>query len=71
MTKDQTKRKIIKDFELMKSFELSAKDLYAKIASDPRVKDQGVKNAFNKLSQDEQRHAGLVQEIIDLVNGAL
>jgi len=55
----------------MKSFELSARDLYAKIASDPRVKEQAVKDIFNNISQDEQRHAGLVQEIIDLVNRAL
>lgn len=71
MAKNQTKQEVIRDFELMKSFELSARDLYAKIASDPRVKEQAVKDVFNKISQDEQRHAGIVQEIMDLVNRAL
>ncbi len=55
----------------MKSFELSARDLYAKIAADAGVGPQKIKTAFASLAADEQRHADLVQEIINLVNDAM
>jgi len=55
----------------MRSFELSARDLYREIAGDPRVREQKVRDVFVRMADDEQRHAELVQEIIDLVNEAL
>lgn len=55
----------------MKSFELSARDLYREIAGDPRVRDQRIRDVFARLADEEQRHAELVQEIIDLINDAL
>ncbi len=55
----------------MKSFELSARDLYTKIAADPPVGPQKIKTAFASLAADEQRHADLVQEIINIVTNAL
>jgi rubrerythrin len=66
-----TKSAIIREFETMKSFELSARDLYTQIAADPTVAPQQVKTAFASLAADEQRHADLVQEIINLVTNAL
>ncbi len=55
----------------MKSFELSARDLYTKIAADPHAGPQKIKTAFASLAADEQRHADLVQEIINIVTDAL
>ncbi len=55
----------------MKSFELSARDLYTKIAADPHVGPQKITTAFASLAADEQRHADLVQEIIHIVTNAL
>ncbi len=70
-TNSQPKDNILREFETMKSFELSARDLYAQIAADSRVGQQKIKTAFASLAADEQRHADLVQEIIDLINDAL
>ena len=70
-TNRRMKADIIREFETMKSFELSARDLYAKIAADAGVGPQKIKTAFASLAADEQRHADLVQEIINLVNDAI
>jgi rubrerythrin len=67
----QTKDHVLREFETMKSFELSARDLYSRISANPNVAPQKIKTAFASLAADEQRHADLVQEIIDLVNHAL
>ena len=61
---------IVSEFETMKSFELSARDLYTQIANDPRVDQEKIRNAFAKLAEDEHRHAGLVQEILRLLDAA-
>jgi rubrerythrin len=71
MTQNQDKKKIIRDLEVMKGYELSAKDFYTRVYSDPNVEEQQVKEAFKSIAEDEQRHAEAVQEIIDLVNNAL
>lgn len=65
------KTKIVCEFETMKSFELSARDLYREIAGDPRVQEPKIKDAFRRLAEDEHRHAELVQEIIDLIDKTL
>ena len=70
-TNNQGKDSIIQEFETMKSFELSAHDLYARIAADASIDPQKVKTAFASLAADEQRHADLVQEIINIVTNAL
>lgn len=70
-TSRRAKGDILREFETMKSFELSARDLYAKIATDPHVGSQKIKAAFASLAADEQRHADLVQEIINIVTNAL
>ena len=71
MTQNPDKKKIIRDLEVMKGFELSAKDFYTRIYSDPQVKEQPIINAFESIAEDELRHAEIVQEIIDLVNNTL
>jgi rubrerythrin len=70
-TTNPSKDSIIHEFETMKFFELSARDLYAQIAAKPEIKPEKIRTAFNSLAADEQRHADLVQEIIDIVTHAL
>jgi len=67
----QDKAKIVSEFETMKSFELSARDLYREIAGDSRVTEPRIRDAFRRLAEDEHRHAELVQEIIDLIDKGL
>ncbi|MDH4240225.1 MAG: hypothetical protein OEW48_11745 [Phycisphaerae bacterium] len=69
--KQQDKDKIIGEFETMKSFEASARDLYVRISSDPGVEDERIKNTFKIIAKDEQRHAEIVQKIINIVSNAL
>lgn len=64
---EQNKKKIIREFQMMKGFELSAKDLYIKIATSPDVREQQIKDTFATIAEDEQRHADIVQKIIDIV----
>jgi rubrerythrin len=68
---DYDRSKIVSEFEMMKSFELSAHNLYTQIARDPRIRAPRLKDAFLRLAKDEQRHAEIVQEIIDLIEQAL
>ena len=68
--KQQDKDKIISEFEMMKSFEESARDLYVRISADPGVEDERIKNTFRIIAKDEQKHAELVQKIIDIVNAS-
>lgn len=68
---NRIKEKIISEFEMMKDFELSTKDLYIKICGSPDVKDQNVKDTFAKIAEDEQRHADIVQKIINIATNAL
>jgi rubrerythrin len=70
-TREQNREKIISEFEMMKGFELTARDLYVKIASSPDVKEQNIKDIFAKIAEDEQRHAELVQKIINIAMNAL
>lgn len=67
---DQNKEKIISEFEMMKDFELSVKGLYIKIADSDDV-EQETRDIFAKMAEDEQRHADLVQEIINIATNAL
>jgi hypothetical protein len=68
---NQSKEKIISEFEMMKEFELSTRDLYIKIVNSPDVKDQNIKDIFVKIADDEQRHSELVGKIIDIATNAL
>jgi rubrerythrin len=69
--KQQDKDKIIGEFETMKAIEASARDLYIRISSDPRVEDESIKDTFKKIAKEEQQHVELVQKIIDIVNISL
>jgi rubrerythrin len=65
---NRDKKKIIRELELMEGFELSARDFYTRISSDPQLGDEQLREAFRNMADAEQRHAEIVQEIIDLVN---
>ena len=67
---NRVKRKIVRELELMEGFELSARDFYTRISSDPQLGDEQLREAFKNMAEAEQRHAEIVQEIIDLVNDA-
>jgi rubrerythrin len=69
--RNQNKEKIISEFEMMKDFELSVKDLYIKIINSPDVKEQKIKDTFTKIADDEQRHADIVQKIINIASNTL
>jgi len=64
------KEKIISEFKTMKEMELSARDLYTKIASSPDAPQQ-LKIAFAILAQDENEHADIVQKIINIATNTL
>lgn len=66
----QDKRKIIRELELMEGFELSARDFYSRISSDPQLGDEQLRETFKNMAEAEQRHAEIVQEIINLVNNS-
>ncbi len=66
-----SKEKILAEFETMKSLELSARDLYARIAVDPTVRQKKVKDTFAALAREELQHAEAVQEIIDIIRASL
>ncbi len=73
MTKirNRNKEKIISEFEMMKDFELTVRDLYVRIVNSPDVKDQKIKDTFVKIAADEQRHSEIVQKIINITANAL
>ena len=68
---ERNKKKLIGEFEMMRDFELTAKDLYIKIASSPDVEQQQIKDTFAKIAEDEQRHADIVQKIINIITNTL
>ncbi|OHB82180.1 MAG: hypothetical protein A2Z38_06880 [Planctomycetes bacterium RBG_19FT_COMBO_48_8] len=67
---NQDKRKIVRELELMEGFELSARDFYTRISSDPQIGDEQLRETFKNMAEAEQRHAEIVQEIINLVNNS-
>jgi len=65
------KEKFIREFEFMKDFEKWTGDFYRQTASNPQIKDQGVREAFLRIAGDEDRHAEIVQRIVNLINNNL
>lgn len=65
--RNRDKNKIIREFELMEAFELSARDFYIRISSEPQLGAPPLREAFSNMAKAEQRHAEIVREIIGLV----
>jgi len=68
---ERAKKRIINDFETMKSFEESAHNTYAKIASDPRLLEQYHMDILNHIARDEQKHTKILQQMIELIKNEL
>jgi rubrerythrin len=71
MTQDTTKRQIIAEFTSMKGLEECAYELYSKVSCDPQIADEKVRKVFEEIAEDEKRHIGLVQKVIDIATDRL
>jgi len=71
MTKSSTKRRIIAEFAAMKDLEELAYELYSNVSSDRQIADESIRRAFAEIAEDEKRHIGLVQKIIDIAASRL
>lgn len=71
MIEKRTKEKLIKEFRLMQNFEISARDLYLKIAADPLVQNKEVRDEFRNIARDEHKHIKIVETIIELIEKSL
>jgi rubrerythrin len=69
--RNRNKEKILSEFEMMKDFELTVRDLYVRMVNSPDVKDQKIKDIFVEIAADEQRHADIVQKIINIATNTL
>ena len=58
MSNDMNKQNLIEAFDMAKSIELSAAELYEQIAAAPDIQEQNIKTTFKNLAQDEHHHAG-------------
>jgi len=65
------KAKFVREFEFMKDFESWTGDFYRQTADNPQIGDENVRTAFLRIAEDEDRHAEIVQKIINLINGNL
>ncbi len=71
MLNNEKKDKLISEFTIMKELEESAGDFYLKVAGDERVIDENIKEIFREIAKDEERHAEIVQKIIDITKNNL
>jgi len=69
-TDKHNKEEIISEFKTMKEMELSARDLYTKIASTPDAPQQ-LKIVFAMMAKEENIHADIVQKIINIATNTL
>ena len=70
-TYNSEKEKLIEQFEYLKNFEKWTGDFYRQVFYNPRVESQEVKNVFSRIALDEDRHAEIVQKIINIINNNL
>lgn len=64
----KNREKLLRYFQQMKELEESARDYYLKVSRDPLLKDQEIKNVFKIISEEEQKHANIMEKIINLIN---
>lgn len=64
---NEDKEKLLQYFEEMKGLEESTRDYYKKISLDPDVDNQEVKDTFERISNDEQDHANLIGEVLNII----
>jgi len=71
MPESKSKKDLIDEFEMMKSTEESARDLYRQICEDSRVQQPRVKKVLSRIAEDEQRHIELVEKIVTIIKNTL
>ena len=64
---NEDKEKLLQYFEEMKGLEESTRDYYTKISLDPSVDNQEVKDTFERIAKDEQKHADLIGEVLNII----
>jgi len=67
----EEKEKLLQYFQEMKGLEESTRDYYIEISLDPHVEDQSVKDTFERIAKDEQRHADGIGKIITIIGNTL
>lgn len=65
------KERFIKEFKLMKEFEKWAGGFYRQVTLNPQIKDEEVKKVFEETAEDENRHAFIIQKLINLITNNL
>jgi rubrerythrin len=63
----EEREKLVQYFEEMKGLEESTRDYYIKVSLDPSVDSQEVKDTFERISKDEQRHADIIEKVLNLI----
>jgi rubrerythrin len=65
------KQKVLSEFEMMKSIEQNAHEFYNKALENPSLTDQGMRQCFQKIAEDEKNHVDLVDRIINIITNCL
>lgn len=68
---DFNKQKLVSEFGMMKMIEQDAHDFYVKASQDRNVKDQKIRNCFERIAEDERHHIELVERIINIIKNCL
>jgi rubrerythrin len=67
MTKPLNKKKLMYDFNMMRDFEISARDQYLEMSANPIVQKAGLGDQFKLISQEENKHIKVVETILGLI----
>lgn len=65
MQKDR--EKLSNYFQEMKGLEESTRDYYIKVSTDQSFDDPEIKETFKRISEDEQKHADIMEKILNLI----
>jgi len=63
----EEREKLIAYFREMQGLEESTRDYYKKVSLDRDFDDQEVKDTFERISEDEQKHADIIGRVIVLI----
>ena len=61
------KQKLVSEFEMMKMIEQDAHDFYVVTSQDRNLKDQKIRNCFERIAEDERHHIELTDRIINII----
>lgn len=63
----EEREKLATYFKEMQELEESARDYYMKVSLDSNFDDKEVKDTFNRIAEDEQKHADIISKVITLI----